>query len=247
MHRTMGTHDDEARSSRSKRPRQHETIEEVLLPQVHHEFLIWEGCNRDAKSRMGCDGEIDDMLRIRLRDAGSDEEIFTSVAWIRAFNINEPIYAELCHEFYSTYEFDEVCADDELQTKKIIKFRLGGRAHSLTLLEFSRRLGLYQAVELEEDSFNVYFEGGLRNDDNLNAHDYYLSAPVYCRDLDTTTLRDLIDSDGKLIPEDPQPGVPRVGIPRPLRAYMQDLYDRMGRMEIRQEAIERIEYRQSYH
>ncbi|GJY63668.1 hypothetical protein Tco_0465128 [Tanacetum coccineum] len=62
-----------------------------------------------------------------------------------------------------------------------------------------------------------------------------LSAPIYCRDLDTTTLRDLIDSDGKLIPEDPQPGVPRVGIPRPPRASMQDLYDRMGRMEIRHE------------
>ncbi|GJY52346.1 hypothetical protein Tco_0443193 [Tanacetum coccineum] len=86
--------------------------------QVHHEFLLCEGCNRDAKSRyntrlaqllprhiyspcvvnwdvlnrMGCDGEIDDMLRIRLREDGSDEEIFTSVAWIRAFNINEPIY-----------------------------------------------------------------------------------------------------------------------------------------------------------
>ncbi|GKF12380.1 hypothetical protein Tco_0050306 [Tanacetum coccineum] len=49
-----------------------------------------------------------------------------------------------------------------------------------------------------------------------------LSAPIYCRDLDTTTLRDLIDSAG--IPEDPHPGVPRVGIPRPPRASMQDLY-----------------------
>ncbi|GKD50896.1 retrotransposon ORF1 [Tanacetum coccineum] len=268
---------------------------------------------------MDCDGEIDDMLRIRVSEAESDEEIVTSVAWIRDLNINEPIYAKLCHEFYSTYEFDEVCADDELQTKKIIKFRLGGRTHSLTLLEFARRLGLYQAVELEEDGFNVYFEGGLRNDDNFNAHDYWLSisrednlglsrshtstirrpilrvihkmityglyqrktgynkvqkndlwllsmfdarhqngvltedvvrslsAPIYCRDLDTTTLRDLTDSDGKLILEDPQPGVPRVGIPRPPRASMQDLYDRMGRMEIRQDAIERMKYRQSYH
>ncbi|GKD28760.1 hypothetical protein Tco_1239538 [Tanacetum coccineum] len=343
-----------------------------------------QGCNRDAKSRyntrlaqllprhvyspcvvnwdvlnrMGCDGEIDDMLRIRLREAESNEEIFTSVAWIRAFNINEPIYAELCHEFYSTYEFDEVCADDELQTKKIIKFRLGGRAHNLTLLEFSRRLGLYHADELEEDGFNVYFEGGLRSDEHFNAQEYWLSisreenlglsrshtstirspilrvihkmityglcqrttgydkiqkndlwllsmfdarhqnryanvawliarwikrkgagtqkesqicygqfiskiyrksrvltddvvrslsALIYCRDLDTTPLRDLIDSEGRFIPEDPQPGVPRVGIPRPPRASMQDLYDRMGRMEIRQEAIERMEYRQSYH
>ncbi|GJS11991.1 hypothetical protein Tco_0368787 [Tanacetum coccineum] len=342
---TQGTHDNEVGSSRSKRPRKHETVEEVLLPQVHHEFLLWEGCSIDAKSRyytklaqllprhiylpcvvnwdvlnrMGYDGEINDMLRIRLREAGLDEEIFTSVAWIRAFNINEPIYAELCHEFYSTYEFDEVCADDELQSKKIIKFRLGGRAHSLTLLEFARRLGLYQAVELEEEGFNVYFEGGLRSDDNFNAQDYWLSISrednlglsrshtstirnpilrvihkmityglcqrttgydkiqkndlwllsmfdarhqngvliedvvrilsvlIYCRDLDMITLRDLIDSDGKLIPEEPQPRVPRVGIPRPLRASVQDLYDRMGRMEIRQEVIEQMEYRQSYH
>ncbi|GJS24134.1 pescadillo [Tanacetum coccineum] len=218
---TMGTHDDEARSSRSKRLR-HETVEEVLLPQVHHEFLLW------------------------VREAESKEE---------------------------------------------------------TLLEFARRLGLYQAVELEEDGFNVYFEGGFRNDDNFNAQDYWLSInreenlslsmshtstirnPILrvihkmityglCQrttglgdcemdeeerswdleresnllwDLETTTLRDLIDSDGKLIPEDPQPSVPRVGIPRPPRASMQDLYDRMGRMEIRQDAIERMDYRHSYH
>ncbi|GJU04954.1 hypothetical protein Tco_1121384 [Tanacetum coccineum] len=74
-----------------------------------------------------------------------------------------------------------------------------------------------------------------------------LSSLIYCIDLDTITLRDLIDSEGKLILEDPQPGVPRVGIPRPPRASMQDLYDRMGRMEIRQKAIEMMEYRQSYH
>ncbi|GJV44170.1 hypothetical protein Tco_1428706 [Tanacetum coccineum] len=229
-----------------------------------------------------------------LREAETNEEIFTSVAWIRAFNINEPIYVKLCHEFYSTYEFDEVCADDELQTKKIIKFRLGGRAHSLTLLEFARRLGMYHADELEEDGFNVYFEGGVTlllfgaqfegdsqddhlwvvSEDGWNGYANVgwliarwikrkgagtqkesqiccgqfilkiarkcrvltedvvrsLSDPIYCRDLETTPLRDLIDSEGKLILEDPQPGVPRVGIPRPSGASMQDLYDRMGRM-----------------
>ncbi|GKE51506.1 hypothetical protein Tco_1486662 [Tanacetum coccineum] len=282
---------------------------------------------------MGCDEEIDDMLRIRLREAESNEEIFTFVAWIRAFNINEPIYVELCHEFYSTYKFKEVCADDELQTKTIFKFRLGGHAHNLTLLEFARRLGLYHADELKEDGFNVYFEGGLRSDEHFNAQEYWLSisreenlglsrshtstirspilrvinkmityglcqrttgcdkiqkndlwllsmfdarhqngyanvawliarwmkrkgaddvvrslsALIYYRDLDMTPLRDLIDSEGRLIPEDPQPGVPRVGIPRPPRASMQDFYDRMGRMKIRQEAIKRMEYRQSYH
>ncbi|GJX83773.1 hypothetical protein Tco_0333254 [Tanacetum coccineum] len=251
-----------------------------------HKFIMSSCYGKDATYRMGCDREIDDMLRTRLREAESNEEIFTSVAWIRAFNINEPIYTELCHEFYSTYEFDKVCADDELQTKKIIKFRLGGRAHNLTLLEFAHRLGLYHADELEEDGFNVYFEGGLRSDEHFNAQEYWLSisreenlglsgshtsiirnsilriarksrvltddvvrslsALIYCRDLDTTPLRDLIDVECRLIPEDPQPGVQRVGIPRPPRASMHDLYDRMGRMEIHQEAIERMEYRQSY-
>ncbi|GJT27545.1 hypothetical protein Tco_0907820 [Tanacetum coccineum] len=44
--------------------------------------------------------------------------------------------------------------------------------------------------------------------------------------------------------------IPRVAAQRALRvqrASMQDLYERMGSMEIRQEAIERIEYRQAYH
>nr|GEU36372.1 hypothetical protein [Tanacetum cinerariifolium] len=330
---TMGGNDAKAGSSRSKCSRQFKTVEEILLPQVPYDFLPWKGCNNEAKSR-----EIDDMLRIMLREAESNEEIFTSMAWIRAFNIKEPIYAELCHEFYSTYEFDEVCADDELQSKKIIKFRLGERAYNLTLLKFARRLGLYHAEELENDGFDVYFQGGLRSDDNFNAQEYWnlilrvihkmityglfqrtngydkiqkndlwllsmfdarhqngyidvawliarwvkrkgvgtqrdsqiccrqfitkitrkervlivvvlrsLSASIYFSYIDTTTLKKLINSEGRLIHEDLQLGVPRVGIPRPQRALMQDLHDRMGSMEIRQEAIERMEYMQSYH
>ncbi|GKB38233.1 hypothetical protein Tco_0883175 [Tanacetum coccineum] len=126
-------------------------------------------------ARMGCGEQIDGMLRINLCKARTNEEIFTYVAWIRAFNINEPIYLELCHEFYSTYEFDEVCVDDELKTKKIIKFILGGRAHSLTLLKFAHRLGLYHAAELDEEGFDVYFQGGLCSDENFNAQEYWLS------------------------------------------------------------------------
>ncbi|GKD52415.1 hypothetical protein Tco_1281391 [Tanacetum coccineum] len=293
---TMGTHDDEAGSSRSKRSKQHENMEEVLLLQIHHEFLLWEGCNIIEKSRyntrltqllprhvyssyvmnwnvlnrMGCDGEIDDMLRIRLREDESNEEIFTYVAWIRAFNINETIYAELCHEFYSTYEFDEVCADDELQNKKIIKFRLSGRAHNLTLLEFARRLGLYHADELVEDGFNVYFEGGLRSDEHFNAQETIGYDKIQKNDLWLLSMFDARHQNGyanmawliarwmkkkgagtqkesqiccgqfiskiagkSRVLTDDVPGVPRVGILRPPRAFMQDLYDRMGRIEIR--------------
>ncbi|GKG40257.1 hypothetical protein Tco_0467034 [Tanacetum coccineum] len=79
---------------------------------------------------------------------GGQEEIFTSEAWRRAFDINEPIYAELCHEFYSTYEFDEEVTNEELITKKLINFRLGARRHSLTMLEYAHRLGLYNSAEI---------------------------------------------------------------------------------------------------
>ncbi|GJY60627.1 hypothetical protein Tco_0461284 [Tanacetum coccineum] len=269
---TMGSHDDEAGSSRSKHSRQHETVEEAMPLRVHHPYLLWEGCNQAARSRyntrlgqlllrliysvcvldwnvlnqMGCGEEIDEMLTIKLFMADTNEEIFTSEARTNAFNIDERIYSELCHEFYSTYKFDDVCAAAELKTKKIIKFRLCGHAFSWTLLKFAKRLGLYNSEEIKDEGFDVYFQGGLCSDEHFNAQEYWLSisreenlslsrshastirnpglmvlhkmityglcqrttgiakrknflseevlnslgAPIYCRALDTTTLRE---------------------------------------------------------
>ncbi|GKD58472.1 hypothetical protein Tco_1295981 [Tanacetum coccineum] len=63
-------------------------------------------------------------------------QMFTTNSWNGEVVVEKKclvITLELCCEFYATYEFDEVCAGDELQSKKIISFRLGGRAHSLTV------------------------------------------------------------------------------------------------------------------
>ncbi|GJZ68603.1 hypothetical protein Tco_0631843, partial [Tanacetum coccineum] len=67
------------------------------------------------------------------------------------------------------------------------------------------------------------------------------------RYLDATTLRELIDHNGRLIADDPAPGVMRFAMPRPLRPTLQDLSDRMGRIEIQQGVPEQISRRQSYH
>ncbi|GKD23829.1 hypothetical protein Tco_1225532 [Tanacetum coccineum] len=285
MPRTVGTHDDKAGSSLPKRTCQSKTVEEAMLPRVHHEFFLWGTSNRAAKTRyntnlawllprqiyspyvvdwgllnnMGCAEEIEDMLEIKVYEMGGQQEIFTSEAWRHLFDINEKIYTELCHEFYSTYAFNKVCVDDELRTKKVIKFSLCGSGHTLTLLEFASQLGLYHADEINDEGFEVYFQGGLLSDENFNARDYLLSisseeelnliakrmgllidevlnslsAPIYCRALDAITLRELIGHDERLIVEDPAPGVPRVSIPRGPRPSMQDLYDMMGNMEIR--------------
>ncbi|GJW49327.1 hypothetical protein Tco_0090678 [Tanacetum coccineum] len=299
---TRGNHDDEAGSSQPKRTREFKTVEEVMLPRVHHNFLLWEGCSRAAKTKyntnltrlllkqiyspsvfdwellntMGCGEEIEEMLEIKLVKMGGDQEIFIFEAWRRAFDINEPIYAELCHEFYSTYEFNELVQDDELWSSKLIKLRLARRDHSLTLLQFSMLLGFYFNKEVGEEGFETYFRGGLHSDEHFIAREYWLSisrkkdlhlsrknewawqgakersvvveyvrgeesrrvlnglsAPTHCRALDRITLRELIRPNGKLITEATMPGAPRVAMLVPPRPSMQDLYDRMGNMEIR--------------
>ncbi|GKE63177.1 hypothetical protein Tco_1513544, partial [Tanacetum coccineum] len=58
---------------------------------------------------------------------------------------------------------------------------------------------------------------------------------------------ELIGPDGRLIVEDPSLRVPRVAIPRGPCPSMQDLYDGMGNMEIRQGTLERMARRQLYH
>ncbi|GJU16771.1 hypothetical protein Tco_1144737 [Tanacetum coccineum] len=187
-------------------------------------------------NNMGCGDAIEDMLAIKVYEMGGDEKIFISEAWR--------------------------LTDEELMSKKVIKFRLGGRGHRLTILEFARRLGLYFNDEIQDEGFETYFLGGLKNYDNFNVNQYWiakraylltgemldgLSALVYCRPLDTTTLRELIGSNGRLIAEEPAPGDPRVAAPRRPRHSIFDLYDRMGRMEIQQGELERMSRRLSYH
>nr|GEU83203.1 hypothetical protein [Tanacetum cinerariifolium] len=118
-----------------------------LDPNAQDNTKQWKRCCFHKFTTISCYGkdvaemlspEIDDMLRIRVREAGSDEEIFTYVAWIM-------------NQFTSSFA-----------------------------MSFIPLINLM-------------------------------------KDLDTTTPRDLIDCDGKLIPEDPQP------------------------------AIEHMKYRQSYH
>nr|GFC73111.1 hypothetical protein [Tanacetum cinerariifolium] len=117
---------------------------------------------------LGCGDEIEEMLEIKVYEMGGDEVLFTSEAWRHAFDINEPIYTELCHEFYVTNKFEE---------------------------EFVTRL----AKKIE-----------VLTDEVLNG----LSAPIYCRPLDATILRELIGSNGRLIAEDLASGVSRVAMPR---------------------------------
>ncbi|GKC84583.1 hypothetical protein Tco_1140300 [Tanacetum coccineum] len=239
------------------------------MGRVLHEFLLWRNCNMTLKNS----NAIEDML-----------------------------------------EFDEAVADDKLMTRKAIKFRLCGKAYAMSILDFAKRLGLYTGAKIQEYGFKTYFIGGLRNDDDFSADQYWLnisseetltlsrssaktirkpvlrvlqkmityvmtsnnvyfiasfipyycsedqyvgilsdevlngpSARTYCRTLDANILRELIDSNGRLILEEIAPSIPRVATPRASRPTTSDLYHKISQLVTRTGEIERMIHMQSYH
>ncbi|GJX34300.1 retrovirus-related pol polyprotein from transposon TNT 1-94 [Tanacetum coccineum] len=154
-------------------------------------------------------------------------------------------------------------ARNKKQPSKNYKMSYNGEGPSLTINrtltreELSRedvlldKLKLDGEVKVEEELATEDLIRSVRNahgesDSNDEVLDG-LSALVYCRSLDATTLRELISSNGRLIVKDSTLGVLRVAIPRPPSSTMQDLYDRVGSMEIHQGMLERMSHRQSYH
>ncbi|GJY82974.1 hypothetical protein Tco_0496350 [Tanacetum coccineum] len=261
---TLGTYDGEAGSSRSKRPRQHETVEELyntrlaqLLPRH-----IYSPCivNWDVLHQMGYDGEIDDMLRIRVREAESEEEFYVS--------------------------FD-LYLDDDIGSKKFTKFSLGdgglhnddnfnaqdywlsisqeenislSRSHTSTIRNpilrviykmitygLCQRITGYDKVQKNDlfllSMFDARHQNGYANVPWVIAR--WMKRKGVGTQKESQICRGQFISKlarkCRVLTED-VPGVPRVGIPRPPRASMQNLYDRMGRMEICQDAIKRMKY-----
>ncbi|GJY43847.1 hypothetical protein Tco_0432060 [Tanacetum coccineum] len=141
--------------------------------------------------------------------------------------------------------------------------------HTLTLLEFSRRLGLYHADEINDEGFKKMITYGVcqrttgydkmqRNKlwlmsmfevkhQNGYVNVAWLMAKWLKRKESEAKEIELISPDGRLIAEDPVLGVPRVAMPKGLHPSMQDLYDKMGNIDIRQGTLERMARRQSYH
>nr|GEV84167.1 hypothetical protein [Tanacetum cinerariifolium] len=139
------------------------------------------------------------------------------------FDINERIYIKLCHEFYSTYTFDEVCVDDELRTKKVIKFRLRGGLRSD---ENFNAMDYWLIISSEEDLHLSRSLDSTIKRPILRVLQKMITYGVCQRTtgaLDATTLRELIDS-GRLIAEDPTLRVPQIAMPRGPRPSMEPMH-----------------------
>ncbi|GJV41533.1 hypothetical protein Tco_1419973 [Tanacetum coccineum] len=280
-------------SNRAAKSKYNTNLARLLPKQICSSIIVdWEIFNN-----MGSTEPIEEILEIKVYAMGGDEEIFTYEVWRRAFNIREPVYVELCHEFYVTYEFDETVTDEELMLRKVIKFKLGGRglrdddhfnvnqywseisSENALILSMSsartikkpilrvlqkmitygicqRTIGYYK-VQRNELWFMNMFEA---KNQNGYANVAWLITRWLKRkgvgsqresmillSLDTTTLRELIDSNGRLISKEPAPGDPGAATPRHPCHSISNLYNRMGRMGIRQDEMERMARRQLYH
>ncbi|GJY06284.1 hypothetical protein Tco_0373338 [Tanacetum coccineum] len=98
-----------------------------MLGHVYHENLLWTGCNRNAKSR------YNNVLACLI-----SKQVYSPciVDWTILYKVG---CAETIEEMLEI-KFDEEVTDEELTSKKIINFRLRGRGHSLSLLEFAHHL-----------------------------------------------------------------------------------------------------------
>nr|GFA45600.1 hypothetical protein [Tanacetum cinerariifolium] len=215
---------------------------------------------------MGYAETIKEILEIKVSEMGGKEEVFSSEACRCVFDIKEPIYIELYHEFFSIFEFDEEVTGEELTTEKIIKFRLRGSLCNdgyFDANEYLIRISSEDQGCFSRSATHTIKSPFLRVSQKMIMYGLYQRTTGYdkrkgmgtqegsqivCRQsLDATTLRELIGPDGRLIAEDPSLSVLRFAIPRPPRPTLQDLSGMMGRMEIRQGVLEHMSRRQSYH
>nr|GEW55198.1 hypothetical protein [Tanacetum cinerariifolium] len=191
---------------------------------------------------LGCGDVIEEMLEIKVYEIGGDEVLFTSEAWRCAFDINEPIYTELCHDFYATYKFKEEVLDEELtnddhfnaneywlsissEDELILSRSLAKpiRSPMLKVLQKMITYGLCQrtireiGTQRESMIYCEQFMTMLAKRIRVLTKDVLnrLSSLTYFTPLDATTLRELIGSNGMLIAEYPTPNVPRVAMHRP--------------------------------
>lgn len=75
--------------------------------------------------------------------------------WLQLFKILEPVFAELCWEFFATISF---WGGSEYYNPNAISFSLGGELRQCNMAEFSWRIGIYDQSTMLNEDFEAFFE-----------------------------------------------------------------------------------------
>lgn len=79
---------------------------------------------------------------------------FTCNRWKILFSIKEPIFKELCVEFFSTISFEAKTIDPHFFTT--LFFRVSGQYRECSLVKFAWRMGLYEQHEAMSPIFDKF-------------------------------------------------------------------------------------------
>ncbi|GJV04640.1 hypothetical protein Tco_1338209 [Tanacetum coccineum] len=173
-------------------------------------------------------------------DDNSTRKVESDGAWHLKCSIVDP-YGNKYNQGYQTK-----AADTKLSHASTIRKPILRVLQKMISYRLCQRTNRHDKVQKNDmwllSMFEAKNQDGYGNEEVLNG----LSAPTYYRALDRITLRELIGPNGKLFTEAPMPSALRVAMHVPLRPSMQDLYDKMGNMKIRQGVVDRMAYRQSY-
>ena len=75
--------------------------------------------------------------------------------WMRLFKIQEPIFTELCWEFFATISFP---GGSEYYNPNAITFCLAGELRQCSIAELAWRVGLYDQNVIMSEDFETYLE-----------------------------------------------------------------------------------------
>ncbi|GKD89902.1 hypothetical protein Tco_1365409 [Tanacetum coccineum] len=101
------------------------------------------------------------------------QELFTSHAWRRLFEIRAPLVREFILEFLNTYRISDT--EMGLDIADTLCFQLGGARCRMTWSQFILALGLYTDEEMAEDGFGAYWLGSERViPDKGDLRDYWI-------------------------------------------------------------------------
>ncbi|GJU34338.1 hypothetical protein Tco_1182692 [Tanacetum coccineum] len=184
-------------------------------------------CNMTLKNRLevlntlGCGNSIEDMLEARVNEMGSDE--FDKAVADDELMMKKAIKFRLCGKAYamSILDFSKRLGYDKVQKNEIWLLSMFEANHQNGYANFTWLIAKWmkkKGVGTQRESLiccgqfvmRIAKRLGILSDEVLIG----LSAPTYFRTLDANILRELIGSNGRLIPEEIAPSIPRVATPR---------------------------------
>ncbi|GKA13063.1 hypothetical protein Tco_0692609 [Tanacetum coccineum] len=135
------------------------------------QFGIPRLVNWNVFEEYGCEDALMDMMKIEYMN--EDGYLFLDRSWENVFSNGEKFYREWFLKFYSKMYFNRKVNRNKIMTEKCIWFRLCGKEHVYTLIEFAVLLGLYCQSEVQHSLFETHFVRLMTNDKGFNYDAYW--------------------------------------------------------------------------